>query len=1711
MGMANNKQLNTSGVFYINGWVQNLDGFIPAQACFFLPKMLPEGNPLSYQVAVDPCMNAYWVSAVPSSWAVGKSFPQNTLPDPAILHIGKVPTTSKRTTSVPKITISEAFIQEVVSKGQPSVVVKKHDPISLEVSSARPSLERFEKESKVTCHTDALDLAEPAPESDNIVTPDYLDLAFIKDQEVNLTSRLLAVDKGRLATVAQTLAEAYAEYAKDIEMPGSVDRYADQAQLTQFAPNEGVKAGFDGAYACKPKVRDLSQPSTADHVEIRESCLFEDESRAMSVSVTLPERDSDRRQPFVTASSTPIVEPSVVEATSCDVLADHLFEDDSGAECPAVSLHGRDSDRRRPLVKTPPMPSTEIATVEATLSSHEVLKFTRGPPKANVDLGGPFKNEKGMARSVVASPEQVHARQLSDGNASTTTVESSAEQIHSRQPSDGNVSITTIGSEMAEAAISKTADPSRAYPQPHVRVEEPYVATTEPLLAGSEQVQFKGVKLDDSSPTCEQAEPEKENLSKSQKKRRRQGRKRRALATAAAQQATADQATDAPDTSTQPELDEQKAETGVTLEGDGQSHGPILEDPIVPEGEQSSTAMTASTTVTALTVLAMQNITAKESKVEGPASQAAVSVNQPSIAICPGPTNMASSTQHAPLNVDTTETANPPSKESIQDKINAFFGGEFENWADSVEDEPVRAKARKFFEEGNPQGNFDYSNMHFAMQHLRQPSFAQVRILQEADRSLAWFQRFFSSGSASATQTIELGKAEDLIGAKHSVPVLSIRKAAAQNSLLDFHHLNFLYEKVKTKSATPPEVSLWAALTHTRLLNEKQGLPWASSTKAVLIGQAWKYIDPYSYSGPVELLMLQGTALRDAVIGYVDKVYDKYGTWGYDFYDEDENVPRLSIELQHWCHWSENEKYEVVKPCHMGDGGITVTWKPKPITELRKLPHYIPSTLGPLRIAYDIKKAAEILASTGLPEATEAAECAFTGDCDLSEEEIKADNHDFYGNDPDGSHIRDEASNYADASNEGLLVSEEQDMSEQEANALAAVRKAEWLAEWSDSPDRIRNKFMNPTDTPAMFKHRLITDEEQSPSEASTEIDIDQGYDSDLGTDYNDHRIDDTKAMEPAALPLATDVIFESSGGGQLETVIEEEDEDQALPEIVFQEAPIHNVRATLKSPYENDLTTSQAQKYHDTQPPMLNSDGSSTLSAEIERNQISDAETLATPLSHVFPFLLKDASLSPEAAEVFLHTDSAKVPSEAALVMITDVAGVDTSPDCDNMPVPSFSQKSREDATFIQPVADDEESEASLTELYDHQIPDAETPSSLLSHIFPFLLKDASSVPDSLEVHNTSATISNDPTPTGDLTVSTLDTSLKSDNVLLPPTSKELPQSSLGEEATIRFDSNESEESSAEVDINQISVAETLAVPLSHVFPFLATNDLLKPDSSGAPTVEPHHASPTTIFENATKDTPSNPDNLLLLSSSDNIQEDSVSLQSTTHDDESPMFFCEIDKHEDSGQETSAVPLSHVFPFLSQNASTSQEPTEAQNTSTVVSNDPTPAAETKNDRNENTPSGSGDAFPLPSSSDDIPQQPSSEDDSKQVVLYEPRPRWFNILMLFARTLKRAANILHKSTPVEPAVTEEVVPDKVKLDIPEDLDLIPNRPDFNEFYFGKSTIYVGKQGIKVAKAAVQVGMMPVHAGVEVAKTPYKAAKTGWKIGNWAWSRFVGRG
>ena len=115
------------------------------------------------------------------------------------------------------------------------------------------------------------------------------------------------------------------------------------------------------------------------------------------------------------------------------------------------------------------------------------------------------------------------------------------------------------------------------------------------------------------------------------------------------------------------------------------------------------------------------------------------------------------------------------------------------------------------------------------------------------------------------------------------------RNTMEQQEIL--HHYNYLCRPMTFRTYTPPEVSLWASyqIKKPRFRNE--------SRKAVTVTQAWKLVDPFYYHGSPELLSLRGSSLTEAVSGLVDKVYEPFGTWGYDDFHFDKTRPRCSLHV----------------------------------------------------------------------------------------------------------------------------------------------------------------------------------------------------------------------------------------------------------------------------------------------------------------------------------------------------------------------------------------------------------------------------------------------------------------------------------------------------------------------------------------------------------------------------------------------------------------------------------------------------------------------------------------------------------------------------------------------------------------------------------------------------------------------------------------------
>ena len=138
------------------------------------------------------------------------------------------------------------------------------------------------------------------------------------------------------------------------------------------------------------------------------------------------------------------------------------------------------------------------------------------------------------------------------------------------------------------------------------------------------------------------------------------------------------------------------------------------------------------------------------------------------------------------------------------------------------------------------------------------------------------------------------------------------------------HHINFNGQYIYKRSYTPPPVSLWAMSTtmwKDPFPNRKK-CPTVHR-KSVLMSQAFKYVDPVRYLGgdaplPVEQVdgqarNLHGSRLRNAVTCNVEVVYDPYGTWVADWYEQDDVEPVVWQEGDR-CHDARMKQYVHLQP-----------------------------------------------------------------------------------------------------------------------------------------------------------------------------------------------------------------------------------------------------------------------------------------------------------------------------------------------------------------------------------------------------------------------------------------------------------------------------------------------------------------------------------------------------------------------------------------------------------------------------------------------------------------------------------------------------------------------------------------------------------------------------------------------------------------------------
>ena len=116
----------------------------------------------------------------------------------------------------------------------------------------------------------------------------------------------------------------------------------------------------------------------------------------------------------------------------------------------------------------------------------------------------------------------------------------------------------------------------------------------------------------------------------------------------------------------------------------------------------------------------------------------------------------------------------------------------------------------------------------------------------------------------------------------------------------NIHHFNFLGDGMPYKNATPPAVSLFAAVRGAKTGLMEMPVDKNKETSDIsippgyaLMRNAMKYVDPVIYHGRRENLLLGGEDLRETATGLCEKFYSEHDTWRNDKYDECEDRPRL--------------------------------------------------------------------------------------------------------------------------------------------------------------------------------------------------------------------------------------------------------------------------------------------------------------------------------------------------------------------------------------------------------------------------------------------------------------------------------------------------------------------------------------------------------------------------------------------------------------------------------------------------------------------------------------------------------------------------------------------------------------------------------------------------------------------------------------------------
>lgn len=147
------------------------------------------------------------------------------------------------------------------------------------------------------------------------------------------------------------------------------------------------------------------------------------------------------------------------------------------------------------------------------------------------------------------------------------------------------------------------------------------------------------------------------------------------------------------------------------------------------------------------------------------------------------------------------------------------------------------------------------------------------------------------------------------------------RAFSSTGTATPFHHINFLGQKVFVRSATPPEVSYWAAFLSTYTKPHR-----TFSRKGVIVAQANQFIDPFRYipnGSEVAIEELCGSALVAALDGRVKKAYPNAGTWLEEREEDGDEAPicfdKQSLKMQPIYYSSTVPTNQLVLPHKMNE------------------------------------------------------------------------------------------------------------------------------------------------------------------------------------------------------------------------------------------------------------------------------------------------------------------------------------------------------------------------------------------------------------------------------------------------------------------------------------------------------------------------------------------------------------------------------------------------------------------------------------------------------------------------------------------------------------------------------------------------------------------------------------------------------------------------